>query len=346
VHHGQAIVAAAKAAKVNGGFAVVMLADRQSGAGAEDALAGYVMRELAKPEHDLVVATIHAASGEEFYELNRHANRYEPRRDQGGRFRGYLRNVALNKVLLTSSKWPFVLATPMHADVVIGIDVKANTAGFAVISKRGDHVFTRTRVSRQKEKLLTDQCRQYLVAGIKEVAQHSGLLPRHIVVHRDGRLFDTELAGIRQAVADLIKQGIVASDAELTCLEIPKKSFTSVRLFDQVPGQNGTTVRNPEVGTHLLLGPDDGYLCTTGLSFLRRGSVQPLHLRRVHGLMPLRDCIEDVFALACLTWTQPEGCARHPISIKLNDRQLFEAATDYDLDAFDFAPAPAEEEAP
>lgn len=344
VQHGQAIVAAAKADKVTGGFAVVMLADRQGGASAEDALSGYVMRELAKPEHDLVVATIHASSGEEFYELNRHANRYETRRDQGGRFRGYLRNVALNKVLLTSSKWPFVLATPLHADVVVGIDVKGNTAGFSVISRQGDHVFTRTRVSRQKEKLLTDQCRQYLVAGIKEVAQHSGVIPRRIIVHRDGRLFDTELSGIRQAVDDLIKQGIVAADAELTCIEIPKKSFISVRLFDQVPSNNGTTEQNPEVGTHLMLGPDDGYLCTTGRSFLRRGSVQPLHLRRVHGPMPLADCMEDVFSLASLTWTQPEGCARHPISIKLNDRQLFEAATDFDRDAFDFAPTAAGEE--
>lgn len=346
VQHGQAIVAAAKAANVNGGFAVVMLADRQAIPGTEDALAGYVMRELAKPDYDLVVSTIHASSGDDFYELNRHANRYESRRDQGGRFRGYLRNVALNKVLLTSSKWPFVLATPLHADVVIGIDVKGNTAGFAVISKQGDKVFTRTRVSRQKEKLLTDQCRQFIVAGIKEIAQHAGLVPRRIVVHRDGRLFDTELAGIKLAVEDLIKQGTVASDAELTCLEIPKKSFTSVRLFDSVSGPDGPTERNPEIGTHLMLGPDDGYLCTTGLSFIRRGSVQPLHLKRVHGTMPLRDCMEDVFALACLTWTQPEGCARHPISIKLNDRQLFEAATDFDSDAFDFAPTTAGEDAP
>jgi hypothetical protein len=59
--------------------------------------------------------------------------------------------------------------------------------------------------------------------------------------------------------------------------------------------------------------------------------------------MAFRKCLEDVFSLASLTWTQPEGCTRNPISIKLNDRQLFEAATPFDNDAFEFAPLNQEE---
>jgi hypothetical protein len=38
-----------------------------------------------------------------------------------------------------------------------------------------------------------------------------------------------------------------------------------------------------------------------------------------------------------LAWTQPEGCTRDPITLKLNDRYLRDEATDYDADALDFA---------
>jgi argonaute-like protein implicated in RNA metabolism and viral defense len=311
-----------------------MLADDRRPIGREDELAAMVMSKLAKS--DLIVSIIHASSGAEFYELNRRDNRYEPRRDQSGRFRGYLRNVALNKVLLSSSKWPFILADPLRADVVVAIDVKGNTAGFTVVSKTGEHVFTRTRLSRQKEKLLADQCRQYLVEGIKEITKLTAVVPREIVIHRDGRLFDSELAGILEGMKEL--KGVIADDARVTCVDIPKTSFTSVRLFDREDRGREPFYQNPELGSYVLLGKNDGYLCTTGRSFLRRGTVKPLHVRRVYGEMPLRDCLQDVFALASLTWTQPEGCARHPISIKLNDRQLFEVATPFDEDAYEFAP--------
>jgi hypothetical protein len=341
VLHGQAILGAAEAQNVKGGYAVVMLADDRRPIGREDQLAALVMSKLGSI--DVLASIIHASSGAEFYEFNQNGQRYESRRGAGGRLRGYLRNVALNKILLSSNKWPFILATPLHADIIVGIDVKGNTAGFTVVSKTGEHIFTRTRISRQKEKLLADQCRQFMVEGVREVAKLAGIQPREIVIHRDGRLFETELAGIIDAMKDL--KDVLADDARVTCLDIPKTSFTSLRLFNREEGRKGAFYSNPEIGSYVILGVNDGYLCTTGQSFLRNGTVKPLHVRRVYGEMALRECLEDVFFLASLTWTQPEGCARDPISIKLNDRQLFEAATPFDNDAFEFAPLNREEKA-
>jgi hypothetical protein len=54
-------------------------------------------------------------------------SRREVRRDVRGKALGYLRNVALNHVILTNQQWPFELASPLHADVVIGLDVKAHS---------------------------------------------------------------------------------------------------------------------------------------------------------------------------------------------------------------------------
>jgi hypothetical protein len=44
--------------------------------------------------------------------------------------------------------------------------------------------------------------------------------------------------------------------------------------------------------------------------------------------------------LACLTWSQPEGCSRHPVTVRLNDRQLVDVATPFD-DEDDEAPTVA-----
>jgi hypothetical protein len=61
-------------------------------------------------------------------------SRYVVRRDRAARLSGYLRNVALNKILLTNERWPFVLSSNLETDLTIGIDVKHNTVGFTLVS--------------------------------------------------------------------------------------------------------------------------------------------------------------------------------------------------------------------
>ncbi len=149
------------------------------------------------------------------------AGPYRVRPDRRGRFDGYLRNVALNKVLLTNERWPFVLATPLHADVIVGIDVKHHTAGFTVIGKHGSEVRTLSRKSRQKEMLLADQVTTYLMELLRAEAKYAEI--RTIVLHRDGRLWPSERAaharwsGSRQKV-------VLPADATLTMLEVSKTS--------------------------------------------------------------------------------------------------------------------------
>jgi len=55
------------------------------------------------------------------------------------------------------------------------------------------------------------------------------------------------------------------------------------------------------------------------------------------GTLPFDQCVADLYALTSLTWTQPEGCMRYPITIKLNDRILAAEAGEYDPDALEFA---------
>jgi hypothetical protein len=346
VRQGREILEAAKQACTKPGYAVVMIHhadDRRERA--EDQLAALVLREL-RDKFDLPAAVIHSATGQECYALENGRDgqpRYRVRANRRGRFDGYIRNVALNKVLLTNERWPFVLATPLRADVIVGIDVKHHTAGFTVIGKHGSTVRTLSRKSRQKEMLLADQVTTYLMELLRAEAKYEEI--RVIVLHRDGRVWPSERDGARRAVARLKAEKVLPEDATLTILEVSKTSPVSFRLFDVTTAQGRSpSIENPEVGTYHLAGPADAYVCATGRAFRRPGTVNPLHVRFIEGPLPFIDCLGDLYSLTTLAWTRPEDCTRDPITIKLNDRRLGEDAGEYDSDALGFVAGPGEEE--
>jgi hypothetical protein len=92
-------------------------------------------------------------------------------------------------------------------------------------------------------------------------------------------------------------------------------------------------VQNPQVGFYAIINGNEGFLCSTGRAFPRRGTVQPLHIRCIREGIPLIQALEDVYALTTLAWTRPEDCSRYPITIKLTDRWLGEEASEFDEDA-------------
>lgn len=320
------------------GYALVMIHHTQDQKqGAEDQLAAMVMRELRKPEIDIKAAVMHSSTGRECYCLIHHDGEatYEPHRHKNGKLRGYLRMVAINKVLLNNERWPFVLSTPLHADITIGMDVKQNTVGLVVVGKNGGNINTLFKTSRQKEKLTRDQMKAYLVEIVRQEAEARPDLLNVIVLHRDGRLFDTEIEGAHDAITYLKQEGTIASGASITLLEIQKTSPVRLRLFDVDERHGRPWIDNPQVGTYCMIGESDGYLCATGRAFPKQGTVRPLHVRRVEGVLTLEQCLEDLFYLTCLTWTRPDDATRYPITVKLNDRFLGEEASDYDADALD-----------
>ena len=183
--------------------------------------------------------------------------------------------------------------------------------------------------------LLAEQLRTYLM----ELLRLPGAItpPRHIVLHRDGRVWLSERTGARQAIAELSEEGVLAPDATLTILEVSKSAPAPLRLFEVTGDARRPWVENPQVGAHLIAG-NDAYLCATGRPFRHPGTVNPLHVRYVEGGLPFARGAEDLYALTTLAWTRPDDCTREPITIKLNDRRLGEDATEYDADALDFAP--------
>lgn len=335
----QADAIAQAVAECRDGYAVVMLPDAKVRTPQrEDELAACAAERLGA--NGIIAAFVHATSAQSFYRYGSPSRGWEAPTDHRllGRYRSYLRLAALNKVMLTARQWPFSLAGKMHAGITVGIDVKGHTAGFTAVCPTSTKVCSETRETNRKEKLSRSKCREMLVRVITRLIQASaGLFPTTIVVQRDGRMFEPEIEAAKDAMEELKREGVIAADAALTCVEIPKSGGAAFRLFDDFMDRGVRKVRNPEYGTYCVLNPNEGFVCNTGLAFRVPGTVRPLHVKRVLGTMPIEQCLEDVFHLACLTWSQPEGCSRHPVTVRLNDRQLVDVATPFD-DEDDEAP--------
>jgi hypothetical protein len=335
----RAIRAAMEAAAIKPGFALVMVHRAERRPRSADKLAAWIVKELGQ-KFDLNASVIHTDMVRRAYMMQRRNDelRYVVKDAEQRRLRGYVRNVVLNKILLTNAKWPFVLDSKLNAHVIIGIDVKNSTSAFTLIAGGGRIIRFLTKPSRQKERLLKNQVAQYVTDLLGKEKKNLGAKPVEIVVHRDGRAWESEIEGLKEACRKLALDGVIANEWRLTVLEIAKSAPAAMRLFDVMPGRNGgaTIVSNPPVGSFVRTGETEGFVCTTGQPFAIPGTAKPLHVKRRHGSMAIDLCLADVFDLSCLTWGRPEGSMRLPISIKLCDRRLFEEAEDVNEDEVDF----------
>lgn len=339
VAQSRAIKAAMEAAHVQPGFALVMVHRYAKRARSADQLAAWTVKEFSSLFQN-TASVIHTDTIRRAYlgVPQGGQTRYIVKDAERKRLTGYIRNAAINKVLLTNGKWPFVLSSSLHADVVIGIDVKTNTAAFTLIAEGGRVIRLATSRSGQKEQLLKNQVAQYVEDLIRKERRYLTKAPKQIAIHRDGPAWPSEISGVQEACSRLAKDGLIDTDWQLTVLEIAKTAAAPMRMFYIKPGHDGRApaAENPLVGSWIAVDEDEGFVCTTGRPFRIPGTANPLHVSRAHGTMTIAKCLEDVFALSCLSWGRPEGVTRLPLSIKLCDRSLYDEAAEYDQDEIAF----------
>jgi hypothetical protein len=319
------------------GYAVVMIHKTEDWRlREEDTLAAATVRELQKL--NVYGSVIHVPSSKEFYEVGRGSDgipHCSVRRGMGTRLSGYLQIVALNKVLLNDFRRPFNLSTDTHADITIGIDVKNHTAGFVIVADKGRKIrFDFDFDQSESEKISFKRMKKCTIKLLFEEMEYSQNEVSNIIFQRDGRFYESERDGIKEAVEHLKSTGVLPRTIGVTFLEIHKKSQVPFRLFEVATGSVGRPqVWNPQVGFYYIANSSDAYLCSTGRAFAkhRHGTVRPLHVRYLEGPMPFEHCIEDVYFFTALAWTNPRDCSREPITIKLTDRYLGEEAGSYNI---------------
>ena len=335
VEQGRAILDAAEKHRVRGGYGLIMIHDASDReVRQEDQLAAMLSQQFWE-QRDMRITVNHTKTGSECYSpVNGQHGAYVVNPKKRGKLNGYLRNVALSKILLNNEMWPFVLATPLHADVTIGLDVKRNTVGLTVVSDGGRSIATLCRRSSQKEKLTRRQIETLLTELLRHTAEKQAVKEiKEIVIHRDGRSFQSEIDGAINAKKTLQAEGLLPSDVRITILDVSKTAMTQVRLFD-VKRTNGRLLRveNPQNGTYVFLGNQDAYLCSTGREFGHSGTTQMLHVRYELPGLPFEQALEDLYYLTTLTWSKPDDCSRYPVTMKLTDRWLWQDATEYNQD--------------
>ncbi len=332
-----AVLGAVESAGLDPGYGIVMIHELDRGRGEHDQLAAMLMTKLR--EQELFVSVIHTRVAGESYRLHQQASNgpaYMAIPEKRSRLAGYLRNVAINKVLLTNERWPFVLSTPLNADLTIALDVQNNTACFTLLGKSGPSIRTEVSYSRDKEKLAQAHVRRVLFDILRQEASLGMDRVENIVLLRDGQWFKSEINGVKDALVALHKEGLMTGTSA-SFVEIHKTSAVSFRLFEVETQQGGRIrVENPGLGQYHVLNSKSGYICSTGREYLRQGTAQPLNVRYVEGTMPFGLVLEDVYAQTCLALTQPEGCSRLPFSLRLTDIRLAEHAGSYDQDALAF----------
>lgn len=237
------------------------------------------------------------------------------------RYQQYLFNTALD-TLVTSGYWPWALADPLKHDVHIGLDVLNNTAGFTFVGAGASICRFHPLTSEQKEKLLAEQLCHVLVEHLSQliprIQEKTGRLPHHLLIHRDGRWYDTEQEGLDQAVAHLCEHGLLPPDVQIGVVEIHKTSAERFRLFNVF----NERVSNPWVGSYHLFNASTGLVCTTGYPGLPQGTAEPLLIKLVSGTLNIEDVLRDIYWLSVLAWTKPDGIQGEPLTIKLADDWL------------------------
>lgn len=336
----KALTEIAEAGAIKSGDVLVMLNRIPGAAREQNRLAAMVCNEF-EARYGQKVQVIHSDSPGRGYKRIVKNGVPSYVRQKNGRMNidGYLKGAALNKICLGNSRWPFVLADPLNADVTIGIDVKNNMAVLTLVMDGGRTVRVQRSKSKQKEQLLAAQVTQVITEMLGKELHHLKTRVRTVVVHRDGRSWPSEIAGVEKALAEFAQAELMHPDVAVTVFEILKSSPAPLRLFgfEAPSGRNPKGVTNPVLGSWFRLSDTDGYVCTTGAPLLRQGTADPLHVRRASGQMSIEDGLADIYALSCLTWPKPDGCMRLPLTIKLCDVALFDDAATYDMDVVRFA---------
>ena len=334
-------VAKTARAECRPGYALVVIPRLgQARAGGEDLLASIVTEKLRG--RGMRPSIAHTDAPSRHYRGARAGGR------PSARHGAYMANLVLNKILLLNSCWPFVLDAPLNADMTVGIDVRDDAAGFAIAMGDGRTYGFYASRSSQGEKLgrrhLAHVLRRILGGELRGAGGSNGgggggggggdapRPIRNVVVHRNGTAFDSELDGIADALDALAGEGAVDPGYDCNVVEIARTTAAPARLFDESPAG---AIGNPLIGTYMASG-DSAVLCTTGPPYERAGTPRPIRATRVRGGMDFGLVLEDLFALASLTWTRIDDCSRLPITIKMADMRLREVAGRYDRDAFEF----------
>ena len=247
------------------------------------------------------------------------------------KYGSYIRNFVLG-LLQVHRRWISCLKSPLHHDMHLGVDVLNDFWGFTFVYEGGRHCYfvPQQRPTSQldyKEKIPKGKMFEIVYENLKSHIVELKLRPKSLLVHRDGRCFDSEVQALEKAIRLLVSEGILPEGFVFGIVEVHKSSGTRLRIIQQKDASS--QFENPIVGSYYCFGSslNEAAVATTGYPFSKSGNnpygfdgtASPLMLRLAYGKLELEKVAEDVFRLSCLAWSAPDKASRLHLPIKLGD---------------------------
>ncbi|MBI4640911.1 MAG: hypothetical protein HY731_09465 [Candidatus Tectomicrobia bacterium] len=249
-----------------------------------------------------------------------------------------VQNIAFG-ILLGNRQWLYRLGEPLHHDISIGVDISNRQVGMSLFDgKSGDLIFdfdfsgktikdARYRREKLPEKVMFKMSYDLLKKGIQTLR----LDPRSIVVHRDGRPFDSEWDGLQRAIRTLQEEGLLGNEVAYGIVEIYKKSVCMPRLVSHV----GDRMENPSMGSYELINNKEAILVNTGFPARLDGTAQPLLVRLSYGNLNFVNVLHDIFKLSNLCYAAPDKPQSLPLTLKIIDDFLTPLSYDIESPGYD-----------
>lgn len=212
---------------------------------------------------------------------------------------------------------PFVLADPLHTDIVIGFDVNGfeqTSIGAVTLDGQSGDVITQTtsgfsagRSTAAPEFETKSALRSQIASAVQETGEVSS-----IVIHRSGILKNSEESAIRELIPELVDEGTLPEDVRWGVVEV--NADTPHRIFDPDYGLRAPT------GAFTTLGGTTGLVVNGGHPYVPQGTPRATSctLAAANSDWDIAALTQDVFRLSFLNWGSPGSVnMRPPISTEL-----------------------------
>lgn len=243
-----------------------------------------------------------------------------------------LRNLAL-AIATEVGGQPWVIAENLRADLYVGIDVLFGRVGYNFLYGPGGRKVFRevgwaTQGGRAKEAIKRVELSQRLMVGLRKAASASGPIGS-LVIHRDGRWWPSEALGLRHAVSQARREGLLKEPFSYAVVEI-RKHHAPLRLMTRSTAAGNPSYRNPLPGSFLPLDSKRMILSSTGRPGLwdsalgRTAGTLLLNVAEEGGSTDLMAIGEDAYRLTHLNWSAPDIELSLPVTIRWADEALRE----------------------
>jgi hypothetical protein len=212
---------------------------------------------------------------------------------------------------------PFVLAEPLHPDIVIGFDVNGfnqNSIGGVTHNRETGEVITQTTSgfsAGQSTAAPEFETRSALRSQIEAAVQEKDTVSS-IIVHRGGILKNSEEAAIRDLIPQLVDEGTLPEDVRWGVVEV--NADTPHRIFDPDYDLQAPT------GAYTTIGDRTGIVVNGGYPYVWQGTPRATSctLAAANSDWDMAALTQDVFRLSFLNWGSPGSVnTRSPISTDL-----------------------------